>query len=160
MHYSVPLAVATLPYPPVARNVLNRYCCKYARKERQGDITIGDFIGLGEGVTPKEFIGNSENVSVILVNTVKGKLFLEACKKELNIFDRDIKEAITGGTSLQKPFVKHAKRDEFVEKYSEFGFVGTMKQIENLKELTNRNKYAFKRNVKSCILKYFKEFIK
>ena len=47
----------------------NCYLCKYARKERIADITIGDYSGLGRAVP---FEGDKQQMSLVLCNTNRG----------------------------------------------------------------------------------------
>lgn len=52
----------------------NCYHCKYARKERVGDITLSDFSGLGK---IQSFKGSRSSVSCIVVSTEKGEDLLK-----------------------------------------------------------------------------------
>lgn len=96
------------------------YNCKYAIPERTSDITIGDFWGLGSS---KEFKHSTKNgVSLILTNTQKGNIFLDKCKDNLFIEERELKEAIEGNAQLKKPSVKNKNYDKFKKLYIKHGF--------------------------------------
>lgn len=95
------------------------YICNYKGTDRISDISIGDFIGLGEKIT---FEYNTKQVSLVMPNTEKGKLLIDQCVDQLYIVERTMEEALEKGTSLKHPFPKSEKRDEFLGLYSRFGF--------------------------------------
>lgn len=77
------------------------YKCQYAKAERIGDITIGDFWGLGKN---KEFKADlSKGCSVITVNTGKGVALLNACSPYLELHERAYTEAVNGNAQLHSP---------------------------------------------------------
>ena len=78
------------------------YRCAYARAERAGDLTLGDFWGLGKQ-TPFDGGDTSKGCSVILVNTDKGRALLDACREQLRLFPRDYTEAVAGNDQLRGP---------------------------------------------------------
>ena len=98
----------------------NCYHCKYARKERVSDITLGDFWGLGQKV-PFEYL-TKEGVSVILVNTDKGNKVIEKLKTRIFIEERTIEEAVEGNAQLKQPSKKHKNTEEFKQLYMQQGF--------------------------------------
>ena len=87
------------------------YLCPFSSFPRIGDITIGDFFGLG---TIKPFIQKGDTgVSQMLVNSVKGcsavekNLFRVFCEK------RDLFECVVYNTNLWKPSPKNPSREAF-----------------------------------------------
>ena len=98
----------------------NCYQCRYARKERVGDITIGDFWGIG-----KEIPFNHETqdgVSLILINTQKGNELIQEIKSQIFIEERTLEEAQKGNAQLNYPSIKKANAQEFKELYKKYGF--------------------------------------
>lgn len=93
----------------------NCYQCRYARKERIADLTIGDFSGLGS-VSPVKY--QLVNTSCILVNTIKGSETLEKIHS-LMIDERPAEEAFNVEKQLKAPSLKHFRRDIFVQTYRE-----------------------------------------
>ncbi len=93
----------------------NCYQCQYARMERSGDLTIGDFTGLGR---LSEFQFEKKNVSSVLVNTEKGAQILKELESNdvITIIERPLGEARFEG-QLNHPSAKHANRDLFIESY-------------------------------------------
>ncbi|NTV05791.1 MAG: 4Fe-4S dicluster domain-containing protein [Chlorobiaceae bacterium] len=77
------------------RNLISRkacYNCKFARLPRVGDITLGDFWGLG---LEEPFLHDkSKGVSLILANSSQGAEMLQKCEHELFLERRLLSEAV------------------------------------------------------------------
>lgn len=100
----------------------NCYTCNYARPERISDITIGDFIGLGQ---EKPFLEHVHNVSSVMINTIKGHAFYDSVCSNSNSLkneERNYSERLLYKPSLVYPFPRHDKNEEFTLKYKEKGF--------------------------------------
>lgn len=100
----------------------NCYTCDYARPERISDITIGDFIGLGEN---EPFNHPTKNVSSVFINTEKGNKFynkMSAVMNELVNVEREYKERLEYAPSLREPFKRDPQNREFRENYIKYGF--------------------------------------
>lgn len=105
----------------------NCYNCIYAGAERCGDLTIGDFNGLGkaehiERRTLAEM--KYQGVSCVLCNSDKGQEFLASLEKEHYLFTshRPLEEALNFEKQLMKPSVPSSYRNRFVELYPKVGF--------------------------------------
>ena len=108
------------------------YSCMYAKEERCSDITIGDFWGI------KSTEINAKNgLSVVLVNTEKGKKLLEECKDKFVLEEHQPEEAILGNPQLRRPSFPHKNSDKFRKFYPKMGF----KKAANRCLLVNRVKY-------------------
>jgi len=85
----------------------NCYSCKYARKERVSDITLGD--SWGSNLSSEEM---GKGISLILCQTEKGKDLL----LHTRIFTKpvDIDNAIAHNHQLKVPSKKPENRDEFI----------------------------------------------
>ena len=92
----------------------NCYSCRYAQTQRCGDITIGDFWGIDRQTLKTDQKGR---ISVVLVNTEKGKDLFDAIKDNLVFEERDLKEAADGNDQLRYPSVRHKNRTDFINKY-------------------------------------------
>ncbi len=92
----------------------NCYSCRYARPERVGDLTIGDFSGLGSKTS---YTGERINVSSVMINTDKGESFWKKANKYFHYEERPLSEALEVEKQLIKPSIKTAKHDLFVELY-------------------------------------------
>lgn len=89
------------------------YSCRYATSARISDITIADFWGLGDDVP----IEQGKGVSACMINTSKGNVFFQSSSKRMNIYRRDIVEAIIGNGQLQCPSRKHKNHTLFRKLY-------------------------------------------
>ena len=101
----------------------NCYSCKYAKPDRDSDITIGDFIGIGKTV-PFKF--NAKNVSSLTVNTDKGKSFVNGLQESTvasRWIERAYEEQLRYAPSLLHPFEKHQKTALFRKLVAEQGFI-------------------------------------
>lgn len=96
------------------------YSCKYAQQNRVGDITIGDFWGFDQS---KPFPVNANNgMSVVLINTEKGKAFFNYTSDEFIFQKRELQEAVNGNPQLRKPSVKNRNYKRFQKLYKKYGF--------------------------------------
>ena len=93
----------------------NCYHCKFAQKRRIGDLTIGDYHGLGS-LAPCSF--DNKNVSLILVHTDKGEKLLcdLRLKGKIEVYERPLEEPIKGEVQLRHPSTKTKARFDF-ERY-------------------------------------------
>lgn len=89
----------------------NCHHCVYAKSDRIGDLTIGDFWGLG--AYQKTQIKAKEGVSLVLVNTDKGEQLLKNLQSEFVIEERTIKEAVQGNANLRAASVRPQGKDIF-----------------------------------------------
>lgn len=127
----------------------NCYHCKFARPERVGDITIGDYHGLGE-MAPCEY--SQDKVSVMLVNTNKGDCIISSLST-IHKDERPVEEAINGDVQLRRPSLKHKRREDFekyIKKYNG-DFDAAVEKV--LKLHTRREKYVMYRALPKRILK-------
>lgn len=95
------------------------YQCIFARTERVGDVTIGDFWGLGK-VNPSE-LDIKSGVSLLLVNTLKGKKLWESVKDNFIFEERMLEEAVGGNKPLQRPTERPYNRDKFTHIFNTKG---------------------------------------
>lgn len=73
------------------------YQCPYACPERVGDVTVGDFWGIGE-----DFIHDTVNgLSCVLPLTEKGLELLH--KSPIELTERSVEEAVRGNSQLRHP---------------------------------------------------------
>lgn len=95
----------------------NCYHCYYANNKRISDITLGDYKGLGE-CAPCSF--SNEKVSCILVNTEKGKKYIDELleNKFIEAENRPVEEPIKGDSQLRHPSVKSFSRRLWEKSYN------------------------------------------
>lgn len=97
----------------------NCYECKYARRERVGDITLSDYSGLGKAA-PCAY--GPRNVSCILVNTLKGKQLVLNLKDVLIHADRrPLSEELDNEKQLNHPTIECEMRKVYLAELKKTG---------------------------------------
>ncbi len=110
--------------------------CKYACRDRVGDITLGDFWGI-ETLRPD--FDDNRGVSLAVANTEKGEAMLASvlgATKNLK-FTKD--DAVKKQPSMQKSAGKPEKYDEFWKFYSENGLEASLLEYCNYKTAARVN---------------------
>lgn len=94
------------------------YNCVYARAERSGDITLGDYHGLGK---MSGYDHERNQVSCVLINTEQGKSLWTVLTQNVHIasHERPVDEPLTYEKQLKTPSVAPPDRSVFLEKYKE-----------------------------------------
>lgn len=100
------------------------YECKFACKNRVGDITIGDFWGVK--TNQNSIIDNNfdpeKGISCILVNTNQGKEFIEKYAKNLHIKNTKFAIIAMDNEQLKNPSKPSADRNALLEAYKNEGY--------------------------------------
>ena len=97
----------------------NCHQCPYARSARTGDLTIGDFWGLGREA-PTQF-KIREGVSLVLVNTAKGQTLWDKMSSNMQSEERTLNEAVRGNANLRQPSQRPPTKDSFNGTYRKTG---------------------------------------
>jgi len=92
--------------------------CHFTNTTRPSDITLGDFWGWENAVSG--FNDDDKGVSLVLLNTEKGKQLFEKANKGLEIKKVDINDCLQ--PNLQYPSIIHPKRNQFEDDYKKHGF--------------------------------------
>lgn len=101
----------------------NCYTCRYANSNRVGDLTLGDFWGIGKANSENKYEKEEKNgISVCLVNTEKGEKLIDNIKGECYLEERSISEAIDGNAQLRSPAIKNKEYDKFKKLYVVSGY--------------------------------------
>lgn len=95
------------------------FYCPYNTIKRSGDITLGDFWGIGKKRPEKD---DNKGISMVLINNHKGLLLWNAVKEKMDFFASDIETAIAGNKVLVQNLPSDKKRNEFYNDYVQFGF--------------------------------------
>lgn len=93
--------------------------CPYSRFERTGDLTLGDFWGLG-ALAPTQF-RIRDGVSLILVNTPAGQQLWQQAQDRFVYEPRQAEEAIRGNANLRRPSPRPRGKATFNRTYRETG---------------------------------------
>lgn len=101
------------------------YNCFFAKAERIGDITIGDFWGIGK--KEKFEYSIKKGCSVCLINTDRGQFLFDNVKNSINFYERNINEAIEGNPQLRRPSKQNYNAKIFNFLYPKIGFNNSVK---------------------------------
>lgn len=108
-------------------NVFARECCatcQYAQQERIGDVSIGDYWGI-EDVCP-DFIDNF-GVSVVLVNTDKGKKLWDKLRDKVQAHETILLDACRKNEPLNRPAGMSKQRKYYIKCHKLFGINGVLR---------------------------------
>ena len=92
--------------------------CHYANLKRPSDITLADFWGWEK--TDPNLNSDDKGISLVLLNTEKGKEIFDKVRDRMNVTPADLGKCLQG--NLCRPTEEHPKRDEFESDYSRKGF--------------------------------------
>lgn len=131
------------------RNTILRdscYNCHFKKKDRVSDITLADFWGI-DRILPDFYDNNG--VSLVIVNSEKGKILFEKIKNDIKCREVDLLQAIKYNPSMVKSVKADPKREEFFENIDNYDF----------NKLVNKftSKPVFIKRVLSRVKKYYKK---
>lgn len=98
----------------------NCYQCKFSKRERVSDITLGDFWdrqNIVHGLTNKK-----NGLSMIMVNTESGKNLLAISKDSFKSIAWNYDDFIIRNRQLKHPVKRHSNRDLFEKLYKSVGY--------------------------------------
>ena len=95
------------------------YACPYTRPQRSGDITLADFWG-AQQLFPT--LTADYGVSMILVNTSKGKSVLDQLKDKVTLCDSNLAVAIANNWNLAHQTMKPLFRDSVFQMLEKKGY--------------------------------------
>lgn len=115
----------------------NCYECKYARKDRISDITIGDSWGC-------KIVGKDGHhyLSLAIVNNKKGEYLKSLMVNSFDFYEKDYEEAIARNCQLSHPSVKTPKTDYYFEHLNDMTTYKIMKKKCHKKVLRKRLKWV------------------
>ena len=92
------------------------YQCHYAKTNRDGDFTIGDFWGVGKQGVPFKY-DTTKGVSLLLVNSDKGRSIMKQFGDNDFYVSRTLKEATVRNHNLSGVSPNYNDRDEVVQAF-------------------------------------------
>ena len=98
--------------------------CHYANTKRPSDITIADFWGWEK--TDPNINADNKGVSLVLVNTEKGRELFEAVKDQMTVIPAKLEDCLQ--PNLCRPSAIHPKHEAFERDYKWYGFEYIMKR--------------------------------
>ncbi len=92
--------------------------CPFTTIHRQGDISLGDFWGIGKEYPDYD---DDKGISMILVNNEKGAKLIDWIAHDLLLQERTMDLAIAGNKVLKEPILGETNRDLFYTDYVKEG---------------------------------------
>ncbi|MBD5418813.1 MAG: 4Fe-4S dicluster domain-containing protein [Bacteroides sp.] len=93
--------------------------CPYNTLHRPGDISLGDFWGIGK----KDYgFDDNKGISMVIINSEIGQLTWNRIKSHTDCIESDINTAIEGNKVLVQHLPTSRKRDEFYDYYVRHGY--------------------------------------
>ena len=108
------------------------YCCPFARTERVGDVTLGDFWGI-ENVLPS--FRNTDGISAVLINSVKGRELWNWIQDRVVYESVDVAQIVARNGQLRAPTKRPPERDQIYGVLETQGYAGVVRMYENRKEI-------------------------
>lgn len=102
--------------------------CHFTNTQRPSDITIADFWGWEK--TDPNFNIDDKGVSLILINTEKGRQLFKSASKDLNTIPAKLENCLQ--PNLLYPSKIHPDRIKFEQDYQDKGFLYILKMYGNL----------------------------
>jgi len=122
------------------------YRCNYACPERISDITIGDFWGLGTQISAAEIPPHPNGCSLILPISDRGMQFVTSVSAMLNLYERNVDEAVEGNDQLKKPSVLGRRKKLFKLFFPVFGRIAYY--VVNIDKIVRYQVYLIKMSLK------------
>lgn len=123
------------------------YECKFATKNRVGDLCIGDYWGIEEAYPDFD---DKLGVSLITANTEKGLNLLSKLKDKIELLDSDLDKAIKRQSNMQHPTVRKDERDIFYDNLN----------VERYLNYKEPFKYKIKWIIRRCTPDFVIRFVK
>ncbi len=98
--------------------------CHYTNTKRPSDITLADFWHWQK--TDSTINLDDKGLSLMLINTEKGKKLFEAARADLNVIPAKLEDCMQG--NMKRPSPIHPKRMKFEEDYKKHGFEYVLKK--------------------------------
>lgn len=111
-------------------SMFRRSCekCHFCNTKRPSDITIADFWGWEK--TDPNINKDDKGVSLILVNSEKGRRLFEAVRKDMDVIPACLDDCLQ--PNLQHPSDVSPERDNLEKDYKKKGFVYVMYHYGNV----------------------------
>lgn len=99
------------------------YKCKFAQTKRSADITLGDYWGIikNEEKYKNSNLNIENGISLVLINSVKGKKIWEKVEDEIDYFETCIEKGKKMNEPLNHPSIHSYNREIILRKYLEGG---------------------------------------
>lgn len=98
--------------------------CRFKSSNRDSDITLGDFWGVGNFCPQMD---DNKGTSLVILNTQKGKDALEGIKADISCRQIDFIDAVSGNPAYSQSYPANPHRKEFFDGLDSTGFDNLLK---------------------------------
>jgi len=130
------------------------YDCRFTSVNRQGDITLGDFWGIGRKYPERD---DDKGISLIIINTEKGEKAYGEIADKFDTFESDIDTAKTSQHTMSAPTHKNPKHEEFYKQYCDQGLKPSIEKVTSVPSASKKMYYALKSSALNLVRKIFKK---
>lgn len=130
------------------------YDCKFKDNKIMSDITLADYWGV-ENIYPE--LNDNKGISLMLINSQKGKELLNMIKEEIFLLETNIEKAFPYNPAIKKSAKKDKKREKFFENLNKMSFKDNVKKNSTDFPLKIRIKKFIKKIIPKSIIKTMKK---
>lgn len=118
------------------------YNCSFKNKYRKSDITLADFWGI-DNIKPK--LNDDKGISLVLVNSKKGKELFDGIKDKLIYEEVDFEKSISYNTAMTESCTMPKKRNSFFKDLDKMSFDKLYKKYKPKDKIVFKCKRLLKR---------------
>lgn len=130
------------------------YDCKFKDNKRMADITLADYWGV-ENVHTN--LNDDKGISLMLINSEKGKELLKLIKKDIFLFETNIEKALPYNPAIKKSAKIDKKRNEFFENLDKMDFKKNVKKNSTNFPIKIRIKKIIKKIIPKSLIRKLKK---
>lgn len=128
--------------------------CPFTTVHRQGDISLGDFWGIGREY-PK--LDDNKGISLVIVNSDAGLAMYREISDRLTSFESDLNLAIAGNKVLCRPIGGEERRDRFYSDYVLAGLDAALAENVRMDSYWKQQYYTVMRRVLDIVRKILRK---
>ena len=128
--------------------------CPFTSIHRQGDISLGDFWGIGKFMPEWD---DDKGISLVLLNNEKGKMLFESIANLLDGIVCDTEKAIAGNKVLCENIIGEDRRNAFYSDFVEYGYDAAIDKHVKIDPYPKQLYFTIMRRVKDRIYKIIKK---
>lgn len=125
------------------------HSCKFKKMPREGDITLGDFWGIG---TVKEYLDDNKGTSVIMTNSDKGNDLLNQISEKMFFEESELDKVIEGNGCLFDSIEYGKYRGYFFNNINKVSFDKIIDKIDKFSQKKTIKMIAFQYLIKCKII--------
>lgn len=111
------------------------YACKFKDKNRISDITLADFWGIN---TVEPEMSDDKGISLVIVNSGKGKKLFSDISKDIEKRETDLDEAIKYNSAMVSSVAMNNNRENFFKELDSLKFDELIKKYEYKEKLSKK----------------------